>query len=580
MIPQPSAASVEAVRFHFVRGSDDRPCGAETIRITRPEQVVRLTPLLDRDAARRAAFVYDTPAKARAVKLEQLERLNKLSQASMLPGRPRLVLPLDTLRFSAGTNLDVLGHAAAALAERCELVFYPRGVRNSRRMCDVIYQLAACAPVAIVLGLGIQDFLVDLTYDQPQIDIDEFRLRLAWTLEVVQRDLGIPVFFLVAPPAGETVDEAKKQRLSAVTAAPYAELARRLVEAAGGRAFMVSDHYPTSEWTSRSALAKELAAALVPDLVAFAEGVSGDNVANVRRQEASEIVFDPFRQRAARADLLSSGQVLLTLRGRPAESLYFGLRTVNSTESEADEGNALDYGKVLENLGGRDEFERAQQARIINSLYAHHRPNRQHVLIIGDSIRMRIANATGYGLYAYAQLEDHVNLFHIPHNCGSTVSVLHHLDNWLQCRPDIVHVNAGLHDLVFGLDGTVPDSFQSVDQYADNVRAILTKLCDAGVRQVIWGLNTPVHEERHNNLEAEKGSVRRHMLGRRNADIRAYNAAAEAVARSMSVPVTDLFSPIWEAGLEQTLLEDGVHLNPRGAEMLGGVVADAIDHHL
>ena len=93
---------------------------------------------------------------------------------------------------------------------------------------------------------------------------------------------------------------------------------------------------------------------------------------------------------------------------------------------------------------------------------------------------------------------------------------------------------------------------------------------------MIWGLNTPVQEGWHRN-QAHTGKLQK--IGRLNRDVREYNAASIEVMKQLDVPVNDLFTPLWEAGLENVIMPDGVHLNRRGSELLGRKVADAVVKH-
>jgi hypothetical protein len=123
--------------------------------------------------------------------------------------------------------------------------------------------------------------------------------------------------------------------------------------------------------------------------------------------------------------------------------------------------------KPFREPGGRSEFEIDRQRQIIGWLHQNSRPDLLSVMIIGDSIRMRIADSTGYGLHAYRHLIGKANLLHVPHNCGGTSVHRSWLENWLQLRPDIVHINAGLHDLASNLRGASPrPTYNSIDQFA------------------------------------------------------------------------------------------------------------------
>ena len=244
------------------------------------------------------------------------------------------------------------------------------------------------------------------------------------------------------------------------------------------------------------------------------------------------------------------------LEGQAAQALYLHRNT-----------HGQGY-KRLCLLGGRNEFERSRQEQIIDRLAEAERPGRKRVLLIGDSIRMRIRNTTGYGLHAYNHLMDHFHLTHIPHNTGGTIAVLNHLEDWLSCRPDIVHVNAGLHDLATAAPGAPPHPWNRLpEQYAENLRRIIAIIRDAGVEEIVWALNTPVHDQWHTTSR---------QLHRLNKDVILYNQTATEVMAELHIPINDLFQPILEAGLETCLLRDGVHLTHTGSALLGRIVADRI----
>lgn len=231
--------------------------------------------------------------------------------------------------------------------------------------------------------------------------------------------------------------------------------------------------------------------------------------------------------------------------------------------------NAQDQSvKWLRLLGGRNEFERSRQQQIVDRLADAEAPGRKRVLLIGDSIRMRLRDSTGYGLHAYEHLLDHVNLTHIPHNTGGTTPVLEYLNDWLSCRPDIVHINAGLHDLATSATGAYPHrSYNPLDKYANNLRQIIEMINIAGVETTIWALNTPVHDQWHTTDR---------KLHRLTKDVVLYNQIAAEVMAELDIPINDLHQPMLDAGLETCLMRDGVHLTHTGSALLGRIVMDRI----
>lgn len=246
-----------------------------------------------------------------------------------------------------------------------------------------------------------------------------------------------------------------------------------------------------------------------------------------------------------------------------SESLFFKVRENRESKNSVR----------LERLGGRNEFEILRQKKIVDWLQSAERPDRKKVLIIGDSIRMRLTDTTGYGIHAYQHLIEDFNLVHLPHNSGSTTKVLSYLENWLSCQPNIVHINAGLHDLALYSTGEFPGGYSSIVQYVSNLDKIITTIKESDVSTIIWASNTPVQEEWH---RYKPGTQEDKKLIRSLKDVVEYNQAAQTVMKKHGVETNDLFEAVMQAGLEDCLIADGVHLSHTGSSLLGKIVAEQI----
>jgi len=181
------------------------------------------------------------------------------------------------------------------------------------------------------------------------------------------------------------------------------------------------------------------------------------------------------------------------------------------------------------------------------------------VVLIGDSIRM------GYQGYVASQLAGRAEVWAPKENGGDSRKVLAHLDPWvLMRRPELVHVNCGLHDLkrAFGAESAV-----SLAEYERNVRQILQKLQRELNGAVVWATTTPVDGTWHNQ---NKG------FDRLEADVEAYNAEACAVAMDLGGPSDDLFAVVEREGKARLLTQDGVHFTEEGSQLLGRAVAECI----
>jgi len=188
----------------------------------------------------------------------------------------------------------------------------------------------------------------------------------------------------------------------------------------------------------------------------------------------------------------------------------------------------------------------------------------KQVILVGDSIR------AGYQPVVVAALRGVAEVWGPEQNGGDSSNVLAHIDEWVIDRqPDIVHMNAGLHDIKrpFGArQNQVP-----LDQHRANLEAIFGRVQEATQATLIWAKTTPVNERWHHE---RKG------FDRFEADVEAYNAAAVALAAARGIEVDDLCRAVLEDGRDRVLADDGVHFTPRGYNLLGKAVADCLRAHL
>jgi lysophospholipase L1-like esterase len=184
----------------------------------------------------------------------------------------------------------------------------------------------------------------------------------------------------------------------------------------------------------------------------------------------------------------------------------------------------------------------------------------KRIVLIGDSIR------TGYQDKVRELLAGRAEVCPSEQNAGTSALVLAHLDEWaISLRPDVVHVNCGLHDIKkeFGQDtAAIP-----LGAYERNVRAILERLQAETEATVIWATTTPVNQEWHH---ANK------TFDRFEADVVAYNKVALGIAGELGIAVDDLYSAVMSVGADSLLTEDGVHFTPEGCRFLGERVAECI----
>ena len=188
----------------------------------------------------------------------------------------------------------------------------------------------------------------------------------------------------------------------------------------------------------------------------------------------------------------------------------------------------------------------------------------KRVILIGDSIRM------GYRPTVQKLLGQQVELWAPQENGGTSANVLAHLDEWaLARRPDVLHLNCGLHDLKTEF-GSASQAIP-LAEYEANLRQIVERIVEQGTTQLIWAATTPVNELWHH---AHK------TFDRSEADVRAYNDIAQRIVVAHGVPINDLYQVIMDAGRDEHLAPDGVHFSPTGYALLGQAVANAIRVYL
>ena len=204
----------------------------------------------------------------------------------------------------------------------------------------------------------------------------------------------------------------------------------------------------------------------------------------------------------------------------------------------------------------RDRARPAVSGRAFNQVGAE----RKRVVLIGDSIRM------GYQSVVAEALKGEAEVWGPDKNGGDSQNVLAHLDEWaIGRKPDIIHINCGLHDIKkeFNSGGAqVP-----FEEYVKNVETILGRLKREAKCPIIWALTTPVNEQWHHD---QKG------FDRFEADVDAINDATKEICVRLDIPVNDLHSVVIAAGRDTLLVDDGVHFTTEGYEVLGSKVSDQL----
>jgi lysophospholipase L1-like esterase len=190
-------------------------------------------------------------------------------------------------------------------------------------------------------------------------------------------------------------------------------------------------------------------------------------------------------------------------------------------------------------------------------------PSKQPVVVlVGDSIRL------GYAPVVAEILKDEAEVVSPAENGGDSANVLKHLDEWVVSRkPDVVHFNAGLHDLK--TDAKTGAKQVPLDAYRRNLSEIIRRLDRETPARLVFATTTPILDERH--------KARKSGFDRTEADVAEYNRVAREVASGNPiVAVDDLHALVTRLGPDHALLADGTHYTPEAYRALGEQVAASI----
>jgi lysophospholipase L1-like esterase len=191
---------------------------------------------------------------------------------------------------------------------------------------------------------------------------------------------------------------------------------------------------------------------------------------------------------------------------------------------------------------------------------------RKKIVLIGDSIRI------DYQETVREILAGKADFWWPDANGAHSVNVLLNAHSWIQHRgADVVHLNAGLHDIRTVWYGR-RDLLVPIEHYKRNIRHLLQTARDAYGIRVAWATTTPVRDTLHHSVHAQYRDFDRY-----NADVLACNRAAREVCAELDVPLNDLYAVATGAGLDRIQTDDGVHFTAEGSAILGRAVAQFLE---
>lgn len=182
------------------------------------------------------------------------------------------------------------------------------------------------------------------------------------------------------------------------------------------------------------------------------------------------------------------------------------------------------------------------------------------VVLIGDSIRM------GYQPFVQKKCKN-MDVWGPAENCRHSLWALDHFHTWVSDqKPDIVHVNFGIHDAVPQDDGVhqiLPD------QYKLCLQRFIARVKQLKDTRMIWATTTPLYKPDEDIPMADWPVWK-------EAKISEYNAAARDIAEGEGLPVNDLHDVILRNDYTKCLIPDGCHMTEYGNEVLSDAVVEAI----
>ena len=147
-------------------------------------------------------------------------------------------------------------------------------------------------------------------------------------------------------------------------------------------------------------------------------------------------------------------------------------------------------------------------------------------------------------------------------NSSMVVDYLHALDRTGVFGPDVVLLSLGMRDL--RRDAATGRCQVSLEDHRGNVVAIVDWFRDRGIT-LVWITSGPLDEAIHNALAKD--------VLRYEADVDAYNAAAEAIVRGRGVPLLDMRGFLRNLGPMSQLVKDHMHLKDEFARLQAAFIA-------
>lgn len=185
------------------------------------------------------------------------------------------------------------------------------------------------------------------------------------------------------------------------------------------------------------------------------------------------------------------------------------------------------------------------------------------VVLIGDSIRM------GYSPLVKEKLAGKADVWGPGENCRHSIWVLDHFQQWVvDQKPDIVHINAGIHDAVSSIH---EDEYPQIlfDQYCLSLKRIVAAFKkNLPEKKMIWATTTPRFIVENDIPMSQWTHLTR---------IDEYNRAAVEIMQNENIPINDLHRVIMEKGYTKCIRPgDSCHMTAFGNDVLSDAIVETI----
>lgn len=182
------------------------------------------------------------------------------------------------------------------------------------------------------------------------------------------------------------------------------------------------------------------------------------------------------------------------------------------------------------------------------------------IVLIGDSIR------GGYMRRVRELVGGRADVVWPDANCGNSMLIREHLREWaIDHNPDVVHFNAGIHDLGW-MDGETVPRF-TVSAYVRNLRIIVDRLQQATKARLIFATATP--------FPVPLGDTPPETCTPAPV-VERYNRAAVKLMKPRGVAINDLHAAVMNAGILDCMGDDKLHMSDHGNEVLAQQVTRAL----